>query len=125
MDRVVEDYKGSKCFKLEVAEGCIDFYHLGFSDCKKKATLAFSGLDLKDIIKSDKEGKKEEDDEREGAKGPDKVGTEQIGIGMAPGTVVKEETMEGIIAKAIIDASIMAIKVAEGRNLVWEDVHKE
>lgn len=122
-DKVIEEYKKSEDFKMEVAEGCIDFYHLGFLDCKK-VDDAFSRIDLKDIIESNKENEEEENNRVGGAKGLVKVKADQVGVEVASNTIIKK-AIEGIIAEAIIRASIMAAKATEDQHAVQEDAQEE
>lgn len=95
VNKAIKEYKKTEDFKLEVVEVCINFYHLEFSDCKKKVALAFFYLDLKDIVESNEEGEEEEDSEGEGAsKGveePNEVGVGQGCAYTALGVVAEKE----------------------------------
>lgn len=120
--KVVEEYKKSEDFKLEVAEGCVDSYHLRFFDCKKKVAMAFTDLDLWDIIESD-EG--EEDDSQgekvDGARAPVEVGAGQACATAALGMVV-EGNVEGIIVEAMVGAEAMVAVAVEGQDPAQQDV---
>lgn len=110
-DKAIEEYQKFDDFKLEVIEGCMNSYHLWFSDCKKKVAMAFSNLDLQDIVESDEDGKEEEDGEGEetngGVRESFEVETGHASLEVTPGVVAKEGLVQGIIAKAMIDVEAM------------------
>lgn len=103
MIQAIIKYKKFKDFKLEVAEGCIESLHLGFLECKKKVTLAFPSLDLKDIVESDNEGEQEEEEEAMGVR-VEAVNIEEVALE----EVVEAKTVDSIIAKVVVDAEAMA-----------------
>lgn len=129
VDRAVKDYNKSKNFKLEVIEGCIDSYHLRFSDCKKKVTQAFSSLDVKDIVESDEESENEEDDEGveadRGARKPVEVRVGQADIVAAQRMVTKEGAMKEIIAKAVVSTGTMIVEAVKSQDPIQQDVCDE
>lgn len=125
--RAVEDYKKFEDFKLKLVEGCIDSYHLVFSDCENKVAKAFLTLDLWYIVESDEEGEEEEDDENEEADGGTrelvKVKTRQANIEAILGMISKG-VVEGIITEGLIDVETITIKAAKDWGLAWVDIHR-
>lgn len=65
INQAVDEYKKSKDFKVEVAEGCLESLHLRFLECKKKVAKIFPSLCLSTIIESDDEGNKGNKEEEE------------------------------------------------------------
>lgn len=90
--------------------------------------MAFSGLDLRDIVESDDKGEGEEDGKDgagEGAEEHVKVGVGQADAATAPEVVVGEEALvEEVIAKAMVRTEVMVVGAAEGQGLVWTDTHE-
>ena len=55
-------FRSSREYKEELAEGCIDSFHLGFEECRKKVARAFPNLDLSTITESEDEEDGEEEE---------------------------------------------------------------
>lgn len=64
IDWVVEEYKNSKAFEIDIAEARVGAYAIGFDDCKAKVDWNHPRLDLSNIIANgallEEEGRDEE-----------------------------------------------------------------
>ena len=62
VESAVAVFRSSREYKEELAESCIDSFHLGFEECRKKMARAFLNLDLSTITESeDEEGEEGEE----------------------------------------------------------------
>lgn len=106
--RAVEEYKKSKNFEDEVAEGSYNVYQFGFIEYKKKVVEAFLGLNLDGIVNVEPE--------KEGAKKGEASEAEEATKGVAD---VKAKQAREAIAKMFAEAKVvikMAVKAFEASS---------
>lgn len=113
----VEDFKILEDFKIEVGDVVYDTYLKGFSKCKAKVSIAFSSLDLQDIVADAKEeGEEGESEAEDEAKTPEKAfvaKVEKFEVVTTTRTVAIRDSKkpEAAIVKVAIEENKLSIAV--------------
>lgn len=117
--QVVEEYKKSKDFEDQVAEGAYDAFQLEFMECKKQVVEAFLELDLGGIIAIEPDQEEEVEKEEGEARDTEKVearNAEQVTKEVADVRLeeaIIQETITKVMAESetVIDAVVEAFEV--------------